>query len=116
MAGPPTVRVRYFGSTLFGDGATVGKVPLINILGAGPNNATAFLAICDCTAQMESGGKKDAEYIAKLILPEIQKMEDKACENNNKHPRVVDLVYFDGASNVQKAGDILKVNYPCVTV
>ena len=43
-------------------------------------------------------------------------MEDKAHENNKKHPGVVDLVYFDGASNVQKAGDILKVNYPCVTV
>ena len=107
---------KIFGSTVFGDGTTVGKVPLITILGAGPNNATALLANCDCTAQMESGGKKDAEYIAKLILPEIQKMEDKACENNNKHPRVVDLVYFDGASNVQKAGDILKVNYPCMTV
>ena len=74
-----------FGSTLFGDGATVGKVPLINILGVGPNNATAFLAICDCTAQMESGGKKDVECIATLILPEIQKMEDKACENNKKY-------------------------------
>ena len=43
-------------------------------------------------------------------------MEDKACENNKKHPGAVDLVYFDGASNVQKAGDILKVNYPRMTV
>ncbi len=50
-----------FGSTLFGDGAAIGKVPLINILGAGPHNTPALLAICDCTAQMESGGKKDAK-------------------------------------------------------
>ncbi len=103
---------KIFGSTVFGDGTTVGKVPLITILGAGPNNATALLANCDCTAQMESGGKKDAEYIAKIILLEIQKMDNTARESNKKHPEVVDLVYFDGASNVQKAGDILKVNYP----
>ena len=68
---------KIFGNTLFGGGAIMGKVPLINILGAGPNNATALVAICNCTAQMECGGRKDAEYIAKLILPEIQKMEDK---------------------------------------
>jgi hypothetical protein len=107
---------KIFSNTLFGNGATVGKVPLINVLGAGPNNATVLLAICNCTAQMECGGKKDAEYIAKLILPEIQKMEDKAREHNKKHPGVVDLVYFDGASNVKKAGDIMKVDYRCMTV
>ena len=60
---------------------------------------------------MQCGGKKYAEYIAKLILPEIQKMEDKAREHNKKHPGVVNLVYFDRVSNVQKAGDILKVNF-----
>ena len=31
-------------------------------------------------------------------------------------PGIVDLVFFDGASNVQNAGLILKAYNPCITV
>ena len=54
---------------------------------------------------MAEGRKKDAPYIADLFDPYIQKY--------NPH---VNLVLFDGASNVQKAGDILAVRYPRITV
>ena len=94
-----------FGNSLLAGCATFGKSSSYW------HFATALLAIWDFTAQMQCGGKKYAEYIAKLILPEIQKMEDKAREHNKKHPGVVNLVYFDRVSNVQKAGDILKVNF-----
>ena len=50
---------------------------------------------------------KDAEYIAELFLPWMKKLDP------NKQR--VDLLFFDGASNVQKAGKILEVAYPRVT-
>lgn len=58
---------------------------------------------------MESGGKKDARYIASLFRPHIDMIEDQ-------YPNSVDVVYFDGASNVQKAGDILAATYPRIEV
>jgi len=47
---------------------------------------------------MEAGGKKDAAFIADLF-------EVKVLEND---PQLLctDVFYFDGASNVQKAGEI----------
>ena len=53
---------------------------------------------------MEEGGKKDAQYIAKLF-------EGKVLEYNP--PLLcIDVFYFDGASNVQKAGEILMAKFP----
>jgi hypothetical protein len=37
-------------------------------------------------------------------------------ENNKVRKGVVDLVLFDGASNVQKAGRILAIHHPRITV
>jgi len=55
-----------FGVTIFGDGATITNVPLMNILVASPNNPFELLEIVDCTDQMAKGGKKDAKYLAGL--------------------------------------------------
>eukprot|EP00957_Ditylum_brightwellii_P046005 3490084-Ditylum_brightwellii.AAC.1 len=57
---------------------------------------------------MSRGGKKDAAYIARLFIP-IMKMLD---------PQKLwgDLIYFDGASNVQKAGTIISKHFPRCTV
>ncbi len=52
---------KIFGVTIFGDGATITNVPLMNILAASPNNPFALLEIVDCTDQMANGGKKDAK-------------------------------------------------------
>jgi hypothetical protein len=46
---------KIFGVTIFGDGATITNVPLLNILAAGPNNPFALLEIVDCTGQMAKG-------------------------------------------------------------
>lgn len=96
-----------FGLTVMGDGATVKKTPLLNILAAGvdgSNNACCTLEIVDATGHMSSGGKKDAEYIAKLFLPHMKRLDPDR--------RLIDLIFFDGASNVQKAGRILETHYP----
>jgi hypothetical protein len=56
---------------------------------------------------MSSGGKKDATYVAKLFEPHLEQLDP--------HKNSVDLFYFDGASNVQKAGRILCAKYPRAT-
>ncbi len=50
---------KIFGVTIFGDGATITNVPLMNILAVSPNNPFALLEIVDCTDQMAKGDKKE---------------------------------------------------------
>ena len=105
-----------FGITVFGDGATIKTIPLLNVLAAGVNNLFALLDIADCTNHLALGGKKDASHIASIIKPLIANMEGELDEHNRKCTGIVDLVFFDGASNVQNAGELLRVKYPCITV
>ena len=95
------------GLTLHGDGATVKKMPLINILCAGFSNPAAVLEIVNCSTGLEHGGKKDASCIASLFHPHLKELDPHKC--------LIDLLYFDGASNVQKAGSIVGASYPRVT-
>jgi hypothetical protein len=96
-----------FGLTLFGDGATVRKMPLVNILASGVYAPAAVLEIKDCTDRMAEGEKKDARYIAELFKPHMDTLDPNHI--------LVDLLYFDGASNVQKAGRILEAYSPRAT-
>jgi hypothetical protein len=61
---------------------------------------------------MAKGGEKDAKYIAGLLKPIISRIDETKDPNNQKtdHQQVVDLLLFDGASNVQNAA------YPRITV
>ncbi len=92
---------------LYGDGAMVKRMPLLNMLASGAHLTTAILKITDCTGHMSAGGKKDASYIAKLFEQHMRTLDPTK--------KVVVLLYFDGASNVQKAGHILCAKYPRVT-
>jgi hypothetical protein len=67
---------------------------------------------------MAKGGKKDAKYIASISKPIISLIEQTTDPNNQKtdHQVVVDLVLFDGASNVQNARKLVSITYPCITV
>ena len=98
-----------FGLSLYGDGATVHKMPLLNILASGVFQLVAVLDIVNATQHLETGGKKDAEYIAAIMEPYIKKLE-LAC------PGSVDYLSFDGAGNVQLAGRILAAKYPRIIV
>jgi hypothetical protein len=64
-----------------------------------------LLDIVYCTNEMAKGGKKDAKYIVGLLKPIISQIEQTKDLNNQKtvHRGVVDMVLFDGASNVQNA-------------
>jgi hypothetical protein len=105
-----------FGITVYGDGETIKGIPLINVLATGVNNPLALLDIADCTDHLTKGGMKNASYIAKIIEPMIANLEGELDGNKHKCTRIVDLVFFDGASNVQNAGELLWVKYPCITV
>ena len=98
-----------YGVTFFGDGATVKKSPLINILASSVHLPVGCLRIVDCTDHLESDGRKDAAYISELFLPHITEMEEQS-------PKCTDLVIFDGASNVQKAGSLLEAKFPHLSV
>ena len=98
---------KIFGLAIYGDGATIMTQPMINILASGVHNYSALLDIVDCTGHVSKGKKKSAPYIANLFLPHMKELDPKK--------EMIDLVTFDGASNVQLAGNILCVHYPRVT-
>ncbi len=93
------------GIALFGNGATILKVPMMIFLDYSPNNPFALLdiVVVDWTSEIAKGGEKDAKYIAWLLKPIISWIEQTKDPNNQRtdHWGVVDLVLFDGASNVQ---------------
>jgi Protein of unknown function (DUF 659) len=60
------------------------------------------------TKRLVEGKKKDAAYIASLFDPWVQKLDPR----NSR----VDCVFFDGASNVQLAGQLLSAKYPRIHV
>ena len=92
---PILTESRLFGITVFGDGATIKGVPLVNILAAGVNNPFALLDVADCTDRAAQAKKKDASYIASLVDPLIVKLENEIDGNKLCHNGIVDLVYFD---------------------
>ena len=93
-----------FGLAFLGDGATIKRMPLINILGMCAGTPPITISIQDCTDHMSEGGKKDATYIASLF-------EDKV-EEYDPAGLYADVVFFDGAKNVQKGGEILTAKFP----
>ncbi len=88
------LEARIFGVTVFGDGATIKSVALVNVLAAGVNNPFALLDIADCTNHLAIGGKKDAQYSANIVKPLITQMESELDIHKKRSPGIVDLVFF----------------------
>ena len=76
------------GLAFMGDGATIHRMPLMNILAM--NGATPPMTICiqDCMKHMAEGGKNDASYIAEFF-------EENVLEYNSLKIST-DVFYFDG--------------------
>ena len=104
-----------FGITGYGDLATIQKYAMCNFLAAGANNPFAVLDFIDCSAQCADGAKKDAEYLAKKFIPIIRILEQQQKSNGRGTPGIVDVLIFDGATNVQKAGAIMCARFPRMT-
>ena len=78
-----------FGLACLGDGATVKRMPLINILLSSSNNPTAVLEIKDFSKHMSEGGNKYKPYIADIFINHL-----RVHGNMNQ---IVDLLFSDGA-------------------
>ncbi len=63
-----------------------------------------FVSICDCTDHMSESGKKDATYISEIFQERVNEFDTNG-QNTN-------IFFFDGAANVQKAGQILCQTFP----
>ena len=89
-----------------GDGDTISGITLLNILVLGRNILVAVLELVDFQGHLADGGGKDGSFICTRFLEHIKKIDP--------HKSITDVVMFDGASNVQLAGKLLKIHYPKV--
>ena len=91
-----------------GDGPTISRIPLLNILVSGKNVPLAVLELVICQSHLADGGGKYGSFICNRFLEHIRKIDP--------HKSITEAFMFDGASNVQLAGEILKILYREVTV
>ncbi len=64
-----------FGIVIMGDGATIYRMPLLNILAMSGTTPPLTIGILDCTTHMASGGKKDATYIADIFADKVEEYD-----------------------------------------
>ena len=93
-----------FGLLFLGDGATILRCVLLNILASGKNIPVALLEIVDFQGHLSEGNKKDATSICNHFLNHMREIY--------AGKKLTDIVMFDGASNVKLGGKLLKVHYP----
>ena len=99
-----TKQALLFGLTILGNGATIDRTPLTNVLGLSADTPPKVVAIDDASDHMVSGGKKNAEYMAQVFAERV--------ELYNPDKLFTNLFLFDGAGNMQKAGRVLTEKYP----
>ncbi len=78
-------------------------MPLLNMMFVCGDANSTVVSICDCTDLMSEGGKKDSTYIAKMFQEKLHEFDP-----DRKNTGVF---FFDEASNMQKAGQILCQNF-----
>ena len=102
-------KVELFGLGIFGDGATIVKTPMMNKLACSTGNPHCVLQVVDCSSHCAKGEKKDAFYVCQQMLPKMREIDPE-----RKH--YFDLIAFDGAANVQKAGTLINQYFPRCSV
>ena len=93
-----------FGLLFLGDGATISRCPLLNILCSTKNITVAVLEIVDFQGHLSQGNKKCASFICNRFLKHLKAIDPQFF--------FTDVIMFDGSSNVQPGGKLLKVHYP----
>ena len=97
-----------FGLLFLVDGATISIIPILEILVSIFNLPLSVLEIVDCQGHLGDGGEKGGTFICNIFLNHIRKIDP--------HKSITDIVMFDGASNFQLAGELLKIHYPKISV
>ena len=93
-----------FGLAFLGDGATIKRMPLMNILAMCGDVPPITISVQECTDHMQDDGKKVASYFATLFEAKVREYD--------RSNILTGAFFFDGASNVQKAGEILVAKFP----
>ena len=95
-----------FGLLFLGNSATLSRCPLLNIL-ASAKKPVAVLEIVYFQGHLTDGNKKDGTFICNILLNHMKEIDPAK--------KLTDIVIFDGASNVQLSGRILKLYDPKFT-
>ena len=82
--------------TILGDGTTIGRTPLTNVLGLSANTPPVVITIDDTLGCMGSGEKKDDEYMAQVFSERVELYDSEKV--------FTELFLFDGEGNMQKGG------------
>ena len=88
--------------------ATIKVCPLINIIASSFNFPVDVLGVKYCSKHLAQGGNKDATFILEAFKPYLKQYDENKIRTG--------LRFFDSASNVHKAGQILSASYPRITV
>ena len=91
-----------------GDGVTISRVLLLNILVSGRNLPVAILELVDFQGHLADGVIKNGTFICNTFLGHFKIIDP--------HKSIIDVIMFGGASNFQLAGELLKIHYPKITV
>ena len=97
-----------FGLLFIGDGTNIYRIPIFNISVSRNNPPVAVLELVDFEGHLADGGRKDGSFICTIFLEHINKFDH--------HKLITAFFMFDGASNVQLGGELLKTHYPKVSV
>ena len=97
-----------YGLLFLGNGATISIITLLNILVSGNNLPVAVLDLVDFQGHLADGGEKNGTFICNIFLDHFKIIDP--------HKSILYVIMFDGASNVQLAGELLKICYPNITV
>ena len=68
----------------------------------------AVLELVDRQGHLADGGTKNASFIYNIFLDHFKRIDP--------HKSIIDVIMFDGASNVKLAGELLQIRYPNITV
>ena len=60
-----------------GDGATIHRMPLMNVLAMSGTSSPVTVGIIDCTTHMAEGGKIDAAYILGIFDEKVMDTTQK---------------------------------------
>ena len=97
-----------FGVVIMGDGATIHRMPLLNILamsGTTPRFECRYIRLYSSHGL---GGGRRMQRTLQIFLRPTRLRNTTPIINH----QLMDVFYFDGASNVQKAGQVLMAKYP----
>ena len=78
-----------FGLLFIGDGATISRIRLLNILVSVKNLPAAILECVDCQVHLADGGEKYRTFLCNRCIEHIRTIDP--------HKSIKDVVMFDGA-------------------